>query len=55
MPEELTMVRMCAPTLAGMKTGSLYNYRYEDRGEMMKAIRGWNRRLRARGVDAQLA
>ncbi|MBR7019572.1 MAG: DUF3793 family protein [Lachnospiraceae bacterium] len=50
MPEELTMVRMCAPTLAGMKTGSLYNYRYEDRGEMMKAIRGWNRRLRARGV-----
>lgn len=50
MPEEFTMVRMCAPTLAGMKTGSLYNYRYDDRGEMMKAIRGWNRRLRVRGV-----
>lgn len=50
MPEDMTMVRMCAPTLAGMKTGSLYNYHYDDRCEMMESIRGWNRRLRNKGI-----
>lgn len=50
MPEEMTMVRMCAPTLAGLKTGSVYNCRYDDRREMMESVRRWNRRLGRKGV-----
>lgn len=49
-PEDMTIVRLCAPTLAGMKTGSLYNYSYSNREAMMKSVRGWNRRLRQKGV-----
>ncbi len=50
MPEDMTIARMCAPTLAGLKTGSLFNYHYADRNEMLKAIRRWNRRLAPKGV-----
>ena len=44
------MVRNCAPTLAGIKTGNLFSYRYESIGEMRDSVRYWNRRLRKKGV-----
>jgi len=51
MSEDKTIARLCAPTLAGLKTGSLYNYRYDDGEAMRDAIRMWNRRLARKGVS----
>lgn len=50
MAEEMMIAKMCAPTLAGLKTGSLYRYRYTTRSEMLKAVREWNRKLSPKGV-----
>lgn len=50
MPEDMVIARMCAPTLAGIKTGSLYRFQYADRKEMMQSIRQWNRKLSPKGV-----
>lgn len=50
MSEDMTIARMCAPTLAGIKTGSLYRYHYANREKMLQAIRGWNRKLSPKGV-----
>lgn len=50
MPEDMMIARMCAPTLAGIKTGSLYRFPYADRKEMIRSIRAWNRKLAPKGV-----
>ena len=50
MAEDMTIAKMCAPTLAGLKTGSLYRFRYSDKNEMLGAIRSWNRKLSPKGV-----
>ena len=50
MSEDLMIARMCAPTLAGIKTGSLYRFPYSNREEMVQSIRAWNRRLSPKGV-----
>ena len=49
MSEDL-MIRHCAPTLAGIKTGNLFSCSYPDRKELTKAISGLNRKLVPRGV-----
>ena len=49
MPEEL-VVRQCAPTLAGLKTGSLFRAAYSDRQALLSQIRGLNQRLREKGL-----
>ena len=50
MSEDMTIARMCAPTLAGMKTGSLFSFPYADRETMLRAVREWNRKLSPKGV-----
>lgn len=47
---EEAMVRNCAPTLAGIKTGNLFSYRYESIAQMRASVRFWNCRLHDRGV-----
>ena len=47
---EEAMIRNCAPTLAGIKTGNLFRYRYNNISEMRESVRFWNRRLRKKGV-----
>ena len=47
---EEALVRNCAPTLAGIKTGNLFSYRYESIDQMRESVRFWNRRLRQKGV-----
>lgn len=47
---EAAMIRNCAPTLAGIKTGNLFSYRYDSIDEMRDSVRFWNRRLREKGV-----
>ena len=49
MSEEL-VVRQCAPTLAGIKTGSLFRAAYEDKKQLLGQIREINQRLREKGL-----
>ena len=44
------LIRKCSPTLAGLKTGNLFNSFYSSRSEMEQDIREYNRRLSDRGV-----
>jgi len=47
---EEAVIRHCSPTLAGLKTGNLFNCPYESREKMREAICAWNRRLRSKGI-----
>lgn len=49
MPEEL-LIRHCAPTLAGIKTGNLFSCPYEALDELMRDIRALNRMLVPKGL-----
>lgn len=49
MSDEL-IIRQCAPTLAGIKTGSLFPCRYESRSQFMDDVRNLNRRLVPKGL-----
>ena len=44
------LVAYCAPTLAGIKSGSIFNCSYESCDELRRIIRGWNRALNEKGV-----
>ena len=47
---EETVIRMAAPTLAGIKTGSLFPYYYRSREELGKEMGRLNRLLIPRGL-----
>ncbi len=47
--EEL-FVQCCAPTLAGIKTGSMFSCSYESKDEMTEDLRSMNRLLAPRGL-----
>lgn len=49
MCEEL-MVRHASPTLAGLKTGSLFRCPFAGERAMQDCVRGWNRRLAPKGL-----
>lgn len=49
MPDDI-IIRHCAPTLAGMKTGSLFTYRFEDAAQLRRTMRRLNARFRGKGV-----
>ncbi len=49
MPEEL-VVRQCAPTLAGLKTGSLFRAACTNKKALLAQIRDLNQRLREKGL-----
>ena len=49
MSEEL-IIRHCSPTLAGMKTGSLFSCRCASKPELIVQIRGLNHRLVPKGL-----
>lgn len=49
MSDEL-IVRHCSPTLAGMKTGSLFSCSFSDEKEMRDSVRCWNRMLTKKGL-----
>lgn len=46
------LIRHCAPTLAGMKTGSLFSCSYTCRNTLLNTLRQINRRLLPKGVRA---
>ena len=47
---EETLIRHCAPTLAGIKTGNLFRCAYPDRREMIEDVRRWNTALSPKGL-----
>jgi len=49
MSEDL-FVQCCAPTLAGIKTGSLFTFAYESRQDMTEDVRSLNRTLAPHGL-----
>ncbi len=49
MSEEL-LVKHCSPTLAGMKTGSLFACFFSTGDEMRACVRCWNRQLTGKGL-----
>lgn len=51
-PAEETVVRQCAPTLAGIKTGSLFPCPYDSRQQLLADIRRMNRVLVPGAVPA---
>ena len=51
MGEEL-IVRYCSPTLAGIKTGSLFTAAFTSQKECVETLRGWNALLRRKGLRA---
>jgi len=44
------LVMHCSPTLAGMKTGSLFNCSYGSLSDLFKVICGWNCDLNKKGL-----
>lgn len=46
------MVKNCAPTLAGMKTGNLFSCSFADGDEMRDCLRHWNQLLSGKGLRA---
>lgn len=49
MSEQL-MVLHGAPTLAGIKTGSLFTSSYENKNNFMQTLRNWNQIFRKKGL-----
>ena len=44
------IVRHCSPTLAGLKTGNLFNCPCSDKKELILAVRSLNKRLAPKGI-----
>lgn len=44
------IIRNCAPTLAGLKTGSMFTCPYQCRQSLYAQVRGLNQRLRGKGL-----
>ncbi len=49
MPEEM-LIRHCAPTLAGLKTGNMYNDAFESEAHLRESVCALNRRFRRKGL-----
>lgn len=47
-----TLIRHSSPTLAGIKTGSLFLCRIHDARELTAGLRAWNRILHKKGIRA---
>lgn len=47
---EVLLIKHCAPTLAGIKTGNLFTCSFPDCGEMKACVRCWNRQLTKKGL-----
>ena len=47
---EEALIKYCSPTLAGIKTGSLFSCSYHSDTELSSFLRTWNTTLREKGV-----
>lgn len=44
------LIRLCSPTLAGIKTGNLFSVECDDRAEFNCEVREFNMRLKSKGI-----
>lgn len=44
------IIRHCSPTIVGIKTGNIFNYRFKDHSDEIKSLKSINRRLRSSGL-----
>ena len=51
---EAMLVRQCAPTLAGLKPGSLFCITAEDLENVRKKVRFWDQRLEVLGLSVRI-
>ena len=51
---EKYLIKYCAPTLASLKSGSLFNCRCSKDSELTQSISDWNNALMSRGVSIHL-
>lgn len=49
---EKQIITHCSPTLAGLKTGSIFNYTYTDEVDLINNLREINKRLVPKGLRA---
>lgn len=47
---ERYLVEICSPTLASLKTASLFSYRYQSMEELQQTVFYWNSRMKKKGV-----
>lgn len=47
---EESIVKNCAPTLAGLKTGSIFNCGYDEKSQLFAELKLLNNRLRSKGL-----
>ncbi len=47
---EKILIEQCSPTLAGIKTGSLFNIGFKDKKEFLASIRELNKKLVKKGI-----
>lgn len=47
---EDALIRHCAPTLAGIKTGNLFTCTYDSRETLLESLRQLNRKLSGKGL-----
>ena len=47
---EKYLIVHCAPTLASLKTASLFSLRYSSKRELEEQLEIWNRRLEEKGI-----
>ncbi len=52
--EEWLLATHCAPTLAGLKTGSLFTCRISGRAQIAETIADWNRMFSGKGLFAKV-
>ncbi|KNZ40248.1 cell surface protein [Acetobacterium bakii] len=51
---ENEIIRHCSPTLAGMKTGNLFSYPFNDFSQLKNQLSDWNNSLNSRGVFLEI-
>ena len=51
---ELKLVEHCAPTLAGLKTANLFNYKCSDMDTLIEELRAESRKLNKKGVFIEI-
>ena len=47
---EKSVIEHCSPTLASIKTGNLFTYKYESEEELWESVEGFNECVREKGV-----
>ena len=51
---ELKMIEHCSPTLAGLKTANIFNYRFSSIDILLEEIQAENQKLNRKGVFIEI-